>query len=141
MNRSEFLKAVTVKHETIKLESIEMEVTIKEPTITESQKIESVRQKVLSGAATNQDLIIEACRYAMVEPEFFTDDELANISATGMGILTEIYMRLPEIGMSEKQKEDYRSRLIESFNNGLSKILSDEELAKKPSKKKGLDLN
>ena len=142
MERNEFLKAITVKHEEIELASLNnAKVTIKEPTIAESQKIEAVRQKVLKGEATNEDLIIEACRCAMVKPAYFTDEELKNLSLSGMGIFTEIYMKLPKIGMTQEQKDEYDKRLIENFNKTLSNALSKEEVQKKSNKKKDSSSN
>lgn len=142
--KNEFLKAVTVKTETIKLETLNnMEITIKEPNINQSDKIEEVRQKVINGESTNEDLIFLTCKTVMIEPSFneFTDEDLENLTRTGMNALTEIYMRVPEIGMTESERLDYRKRLQENFENQIQKILSDEELEKKSSKKKDLDLN
>lgn len=142
--KNEFLKAVTVKSETIKLETLNnMEITIKEPNINQSDKIEEIRQKVINGESTNEDLIFLTCKTVMIEPSFneFTDEDLENLTRTGMNALTEIYMRVPEIGMTETERLDYRKRLQENFENQIQKILSDEELEKKSSKKKDLDLN
>ena len=77
----------------------------------------------------------------MVQPAFFTDEELKNLSLSGMGILTEIYMQLPKIGMTPEQKEEYDKRLIENFKKTLSKALSEEEVQKKPNKKKDSSSN
>lgn len=142
--KNEFLKAVTVKTETIKLETLNnMEITIKEPNINQSDKIEEVRQKVINGESTNEELIFLTCKTVMIEPSFneFTDEDLENLTRTGMNALTEIYMRVPEIGMTESERLDYIKRLQENFENQIQKILSDEELEKKSSKKKDLDLN
>lgn len=141
MNRSEFLKALTVKQDTIKLETLDIEVTVRELTLNESAKVEEVRKKVISGELTNQDLFIETCRYAMVEPEFFSDEELKGLSKSGITILAEIFMRLPEIGMTEEQKVIYKEKLAQSLNETASKVLSKEEEEKKPKTKKDSSLN
>jgi len=141
MNRNEFLKALTVKQDTIKLETLQdTEVTIRELTLNESEKVEEVRKKVIAGELNNQHLLIETCRYAMVEPEFFSDEELQNLSRTGISVLTEIYLRLHEIGMSEEQKKIYKERLAENLNKEVEK-LSEEEVEKKPRKKKDSSLD
>lgn len=128
---SNFLKAITVKTETIKLETINEEVTIKQLTMNESDEIESLRQKVVKGEAKDKDLIIESCRYAMINPTCPTDEELKDISRTGFEALTEIYMSIPMIGMTEEQKEDYKKRIVESISNQVKKMVSKEESEKK----------
>lgn len=129
--KDNFLKAVTVKTETIKLDSINQEVTIKQLTMNESDEIERLRQKVIKGEADNKDLIFESCRYAMINPTCPTDEELKDISRTGFEVLTEIYMSIPMIGMTEEQKEDYKKRIVESISNQVKKMVSKEETEKK----------
>ena len=71
----------------------------------------------------------------------FTDEELKNISQTGFSILTEIYMKVPTIGMSDEQKEEYKKNLIEQMQGKIKSILSKVELEKKQGKKKSSSLN
>ena len=77
----------------------------------------------------------------MIEPTFFTDEELKNISQTGFSILTEIYMKVPTIGMSDEQKEEYKKNLIEQMQGKIKSILSKVELEKKQGKKKSSSLS
>lgn len=126
-----FLKAITVKTEVLKLETIEQEVEIKQLTMNESDEIEKLRQKVIKGEADNKDLIFESCRYAMINPTCPTNEELKNISKTGFEVLTEIYMSIPMIGMTEEQKEDFKKRVVESISNEVKKIVSKAETEKK----------
>lgn len=141
MNKEDkFLKAITVKTETINLESADLEVTIKEHSLDTDRAIEEIRQKHLKGLATFEELVFESCKHAMIDPVFPNEEDLKNLTSKGMQILTEIYMRIPEIGMSESEKEDYRKRLVETVKNQI-KTLSDEELKKKPSKKKDSSLS
>ena len=136
-----FLKAITVKTEVLKLETINQEVELKQLTMNESDEIEMLRQKVVKGEADNKDLITQSCRYAMVNPTFPTDEELKSISRTGFEVLTEIYMSIPMIGMTDEQKEDYKKRIVESISNQVKKIISKEETGKKQEKKKSSSSN
>ena len=140
--RDEFLKAITVKKEKITLETFDnKEITIRAMTINEAEEIEAIRKKVIKGEATDKELIIETCRKVMIEPTFFTDEELKNISQTGFSILTEIYMKVPTIGMSDEQKEEYKKNLIEQIQGKIKSVLSKVELEKKQGKKKSSSSN
>ena len=75
-------------------------------------------------------LIIESCRLAMVEPKCPSDDELNNMSEKGFAVFTEIYMRLPTIGLDEKAKKVYEENLINQLKTEAKKF-SEEELEKK----------
>lgn len=142
ITRDELLKAVTVKQEKITLETFDnKEITIRAMTINEADEIDEIRKKVIKGEATDKDLIIETCRKVMIEPSFFTDEELKNISQKGFTILTEIYMKVPTIGMTDEQKEDYRNNLIEQMQGKIKSILSKAELEKKQGKKKSSSSN
>ena len=128
---SNFLKAITVKTEVLKLKTINQEVEIKQLTMNESDEIEKLRQKVIKGEAKDKDLIIQSCRYSMVNPTCPTDEELKDISRTGFEVLTEIYMSIPMIGMTDKEKEDFKKRVVKSISNEVKKIVSKEETEKK----------
>lgn len=131
LNRDDFLKAVTVKQKTIKLETLDnKEIVIKEHTINESQELEKLRIKVLKQESKEIDLIIQACKYSIVEPKL-SDEEYTNLNQKAYEILTEVYMKIPTIGMTEQQEKDYEKHLIESMNNEVKKILSKEEEEKK----------
>lgn len=138
---SNFLKAITVKSEVLKLETINQEVEIKQLTMNESDEIERLRQKVVKGESNDKDLIIQSCRFAMINPTCPTDEELKDISRTGFEALTEIYMSIPMIGMTEEQKEDYKKRVVESISNQVKKMVSKAETEKKQEKKKSSSLN
>ena len=142
VTRDEFLKAITVKKEKITLETFDnKEITIRAMTINEAEEIDAIRKKVIKGESTDKELIIETCRKVMIEPTFFTDEELNNISQTGFTILTEIYMKVPTIGMSDEQKEEYKKNLIEQMQGKIKNILSKVELEKKQGKKKSSSSN
>ena len=142
VTRDEFLKAITVKKEKITLETFDnKEITIRAMTINEADEIDEIRKKVIKGESTDKELIIETCRKVMIEPTFFTDEELKNISQTGFSILTEIYMKVPTIGMSDEQKEEYKKNLIEQMQGKIKSILSKVELEKKQGKKKSSSSN
>ena len=142
VTRDEFLKAITVKKEKITLKTFDnKEITIRAMTINEAEEIDAIRKKVIKGEATDKELIIETCRKVMIEPTFFTDEELNNISQTGFTILTEIYMKVPTIGMSDEQKEEYKKNLIEQMQGKIKNILSKVELEKKQGKKKSSSSN
>lgn len=142
VTKDEFLKAITVKKEKITLETFDnKEITIRAMTINEAEEIDAIRKKVIKGESTDKELIIETCRKVMIEPTFFTDEELKNISQTGFTILTEIYMKVPTIGMSDEQKEEYKKNLIEQMQGKIKNILSKVELEKKQGKKKSSSSN
>ena len=142
INRDEFLKASTVKQEKITLETFDnKQITIRAMTINEADEIDEIRKKVIKGEATDKDLIFETCKKVMVNPVFFTDEELKNISQKGFTILTEIYMKVPTIGMTDEQKEEYKKNLIEQMQGKIKSILSKAELEKKQGKKKSSSSN
>jgi len=126
-----FLKAITVKQETVKIESIGQDVTIQQLTMNQSDEIEILRQKVIKGEAKDNELIIQSCRYAMVEPICPSDEELRDMSQLGFQTLVEIYMAIPMIGMGDEEKEDYKKKVVESISNEIKKIVSQEEIEKK----------
>lgn len=129
--QNEFLKALTVKEELIKIDNLNgKEVLVKERTVAEDEKIEKIRQEVQEQKAPMKKLIIESCRLAMVEPKCPSDDELNNMSEKGFAVFTEIYMRLPTIGLDEKAKKVYEENLINQLKTEAKKF-SEEDLEKK----------
>lgn len=81
---------------------------------------------------TQKDFIFYSVKCAMVNPTFFTDEELKNINSTGLNLIEEIYQELPTIGMSEKERANYFKRIKEIAEEIVSKEkISEEEIKKK----------
>lgn len=136
-SRQDLLNLLTVKSETIKLDCLkntnlkDMEFTLKEMSISQHRKYREIISDTKDKDRFNKSMII-ACRSVLVEPEFFTDEELENMNGIGELIINEIFTKIPTIGMSEKEKEKYHenikkvaenmnadenSTLIESYQN------------------------
>ncbi len=64
-----------------------------------------------------------ALECAMIEPKFFSEDELKNINATGEALIYELYMYLPILGKSQNEKDTY----YENIKKEAEQILEDEE--------------
>jgi len=65
-----------------------------------------------------------ALKCAMIEPEFFKDEELKNLNATGEALLYELYMYLPVLGKSQLEKDKY----YENIKKEAEHIIQDEEI-------------
>lgn len=123
---NKLLKDCFVKQEKFKPKSLggETEITIRELTIAEAQEY----QEMISGDEhTQQDAIFYAVKCSMVEPVFFTDEELEQLNATGRNLIYEIHGELPLIGKSTKEREAYFKRLEEYAKKLAEKSESETE--------------
>lgn len=81
---------------------------------------------------TQEDAIYFAVKCAMVEPTFFTDEELKNLNGVGRNLIYEIHEYLPKVGMTKKEKEDFDKKiksLVKELEN--TSEPSEEETEKK----------
>lgn len=115
--RVDLLKLLTVRTETIKLECLkntnvkDIEFTLKEMNIAQNKKYNEILK---SGGDDRFDKCMEyACREAMIEPTFFTDEEFKKMNGIGKSIMDEIFMKIPTIGMTAKEKKDYHKKVAE----------------------------
>ncbi|WP_152017959.1 hypothetical protein [Aliarcobacter butzleri] len=100
------------------------EIIIRELTIAETQEFVKKNQE------DSEDAILYAVKCSMVEPSFFTEDELKKINATGYALIREIFAELPVIGKTKEEREEHFSRvrkIIEEQQQTDSKTEENEE--------------
>ena len=126
-SRKDLLEILTVRTETIKLDCLQntnlkdMDFLLKEMNLAQSKKY----QEILNDKEDKDrfDKCMKyACREVMIEPSFFTDEEIQNMNGLGKVMMDEIFTKIPTIGMSENEKKTYFSKV--------------QELSKKQSEKK-----
>lgn len=117
--RADLLKLLTVRTETIKLDCLKntnmknMEFQLKEMTINQNKKYSEILKDANKKGGFDE-CIKYACKSVMIEPTFFTDKELENLNTLGKVIMDEIFYKIPTIGMTESEKDDYKKRVIEN---------------------------
>lgn len=135
IKRDDFLKALTVKSEVIALDTLNgAEIEIKQYTINEFEKVEEVRLKVINQEVDYMELVKIGCKYAMLNPTFFTDEEIEQFGQQAIPVMLEIFSKIPTIGMTDEQKANHKKALEENIQKEIKK-LSKEEIEKKSSKK------
>jgi len=130
--KKDLLALLTVRTETVKMECLkgtdfeDTEFQLKEMNIAQNQ-----RHREILGDKNNVNRVnnsmVEACRAVMVEPKFFTDDELENLNGIGEAIMNEIFMKIPTIGMSAKEKKEYLKKIEEFAKKQLEEKPKDED--------------
>jgi len=85
-------------------------ITIRELTIAEAQKYQEILR---DENKTQEDAVFFAVKCSMIEPAFFSDDELKQLNSTGKNLIYEIHSELPIIGKSTKEREEYFKKLKE----------------------------
>ena len=115
--RVDLLKLLTVRTETIRLDCLkntnmkDMEFTLKEMNIAQNKEYNEILN---SGSDDRFDECMKyACKEVMIEPAFFTDEELEDMNSIGKSIIEEIFHKIPTIGMTVKEKKDYHKRVAE----------------------------
>ncbi|WP_419767241.1 hypothetical protein [Arcobacter sp.] len=110
------------------------------PQVLGGKKSFKIRQLLISEVEIVEKLMREkkqkeAVHYAvecsMVEPTFFTDEELKKLNSVGQALIFEIYSEIPMIGKSKKEKEDYKKQLEIQIKETAKKQLSEEDIEKK----------
>jgi len=66
---------------------------------------------------TLDDAVHYAVSCVMVEPKFFTSDELAKINSTGKNLIDEIHAQIMTIGLSEQEKKAHEKKVLEYLKN------------------------
>lgn len=116
--RRDLLKLLTVKTETVKLDCLkgtnfeDMEFQLKEMTITQNKEYNEIMRSE-SKKDRFDKCMMYACKAVMIEPSFFTDDELENMNGVGKAIMDEIFLKIPTIGMTAKEKKYYHAKIEE----------------------------
>lgn len=106
----------------------DLKVTIKQPTVKEHSDYE----KMMAESPTNPtDAIYFAVQNAMVEPAFFTADELLKLSKTGQNFLFEVFGEIPIIGKTQKEREEYQKKMTEIIAQNDGKSEDKESAGKK----------
>lgn len=103
------------------------EITIRELTIAEASEYQGIMR---DEKKTQEDAVFFAVKCAMVEPTFFSDDELKNLNVTGKNLIYEIHGELPLIGKSTKEREEYFAKIAEyakKLNEENRESIDDEE--------------
>lgn len=114
INRNDFLKALTIQTETIELDTLnKAKIKIRDLNIEEDEQIKQLQAKVRNKEVEAVELIKQTCKFAMVEPTYFTDEEYKQLGKQASPILLEIYLKVQEIGLTEEQKEIFRKSFIE----------------------------
>lgn len=96
-----FIKKGTIKPISLGGES---EISIRELNINE---VSEFRKIISDESATQNDAMFYAVKCAMVEPEFFSDEQLKELNATGLALIQEVFNEIPLIGKTKKEREKY----------------------------------
>lgn len=97
----------------------EEEISIRELNINEVSEFRNILQ---DESKTHNDAMYYAVKCAMVEPQFFSEEELESLNATGLSFIQEVFNEIPLIGKTKKEREKYFKTIEE-----LSKKSQDDE--------------
>lgn len=132
MLRDQLLQKLTVKSEVFELESFKnlglenANVRLKELTISETKEFNNKLK------SKNQDeAFLYACSCSMVEPTFFTDEELKGLNNQALTIVNEVISLIPIIGKTEEEKKKYYEIINEVAESENKEQLTEEEIEKK----------
>lgn len=138
MKNTDLLSLLTVRTEKVKLECLkntdfkDMEFTLREMNIAQNKKHREILSNLDDTDRFNKSMI-NACMSVMVEPAFFTEEELDRMNGIGEAVINEIFMKIPTIGMSAKEKKEYQKRIEEFAKKAtiLEESQDEEEVEKK----------
>lgn len=124
LDRNELLKQITVKQEVFEVPSWNnAEVTMRQLTIAETTKyIQMIKDK-----KPIEDAIKYACQCSMIEPEFFSDEELKNLNQEGIMGINEIFANIPTIGKTKEEKEKILNQLSDTPKTPVKELTKEEE--------------
>lgn len=107
MNKN-ILDMCLVKKGTFKPLSLggDIEVTIRELTISETQEFMRKREE-----ETQQEAINYAVSCSMIEPTFFTPEQLKELNSVGFSLINEIFSEIAVIGKTKKERTEYFEKL------------------------------
>ena len=128
ISTEELLNQCTVKQVSFRVPSLNKEIIIRQLTINEVRTIRELQKK---DDSTQEQVIYETLKSAMVEPTFFNEEELKNLTALGEQVLFEIYQEIPLIGKTEEQRVEYQKMIDEVIKSSSLKDEKKEDEAKK----------
>ena len=128
ISTQELLTQCTVKQVSFRVPSLNKEIIIRQLTINEVRTIRELQKK---DDSTQEQVIYETLKSAMVEPTFFNEEELKNLTALGEQVLFEIYQEIPLIGKTEEQRVEYQKMIDEVIKSSSLKDEKKEDEAKK----------
>jgi len=138
LTKDDFLKTLTVQTETVQLDTMGgAEIVIRDLTMQEDEDIKKLQAKVRDNEVDGLEVLKQVCKYALVQPQFFTDEELKQLNKKATPVLWEIYLRVQEIGLTEEQRVTFR----ENLNNQAKELESVEDVEKKKKSGKNLSSN
>ena len=82
----------------------ETEIKIRELTISENQEF---RKILRDESKLENDAMFYAVKCAMVEPKFFSDEEVEKLNVVGFNLIREVFEEIPLIGKTKKEREEY----------------------------------
>ena len=123
-----FIKEGTFKSEVLNGTKLK----IKQLTVKEQFEYEKINRE----NPTDYNVAVKyAVKCSMVEPSFFTDDELEKINKVGFDLINEVFGEIPLIGKSLKERKEYFEMLDEYFKNVETENKTKEELEEAQIKK------
>lgn len=88
----------------------EVEIKIRELTISENQQFREILQ---DETKTQNDAMFYAVKCAMIEPKFFSDEELEKVNVVGFNLIREVFEEIPFIGKTKKEREIHIKHIAE----------------------------
>ena len=115
MKMKNLLQNCFIKEGTFKSEVLNgTKLKIKQLTVKEQFEYEKINRE----NPTDYNVAVKyAVKCSMVEPSFFTDDELEKINKVGFDLINEVFGEIPLIGKSLKERKEYFEMLDEYFKN------------------------
>lgn len=104
------------------------EITIRELTIDENQEL---RRKFAE--EEQKDAILFAVKCSMVNPAFFSEEDLKKLNATGAALINEIFTEIPVIGKTKEEREEHFQALadLSKKQNEINTEEESEDIGKK----------
>lgn len=125
ITREELLNKCLTETSIFKSSVLGGDIKIRQLTISESEQMVRIQQ---DQDKTMSDVFKYCVKCSMVEPTFFTDEELEKLGRNGKLLIEEIFNAIPYIGMSEKEKKEYDEKIAEFLKaNKESKKTQKEE--------------
>ena len=133
MKMKNLLQNCFIKEGTFKSEVLNgTKLKIKQLTVKEQFEYEKINRE----NPTDYNVAVKyAVKCSMVEPSFFTDDELEKINKVGFDLINEVFGEIPLIGKSLKERKEYFEMLDEYFKNVETENKTKEELEEAQIKK------
>ena len=103
------------------------EIKLRQLSIAESEEVAKIQK---DASKTLKDTMIYTLQRAMIEPTFFTDEELKDLGIKGQEFMFEVFSEVPLVGMSEKEREEYKKRM-EEFLKAKKEDVNEEDTEKK----------